>query len=562
MTVSEEPRTVAVDASHTVDSVLGSGLLAGPTVLAGHAGLSRAVARVNHVEDPTGVRFWLRRGDLLSTTGATLAHVTEPVASFLSRAHTVGIAGVVVHAEVESEIAGDVATIAGELGLPLVRVTDELNLDHELAAGVRERTKLQAHAMFRSERLRRLLTDETLAGGGVATLASTASAELGVAVMITTADGREIAIAGENEDLHALGNSTAIDATGRLRTDSLDGSLGLHSNSTGSLAVRAISANGIDHGRVALFSHRRELSESDLYAADTAAGVFAMVVTRDLALSAIEEKHRANFLRDLLLGRGGEHAHAVAHAQRFGWDIGRPVVVVAIEPIAHTEHHRESHTHDDEAPTLRPLVDRQMSAFSGALAQRDPHAAIAALGTETVIIMGGGPNTVAAVHDIVERVHGDGGGGRQPFTVGISRPCTAVEDIPGMYGQARTALKVGRQVSGDWAVTTFDELGVFRLLSLVENDGELESFTRETLHDLALNTNEARDMRRTLEMLLATNINIAETARALHFHYNTLRYRIVKLEKILGPFTDRPDLRLDLSLALKIIAMRGTDHHM
>ena len=131
-----------------------------------------------------------------------------------------------------------------------------------------------------------------------------------------------------------------------------------------------------------------------------------------------------------------------------------------------------------------------------------------------------------------------------------------------MYGQARTALKVGHQISGDWAVTTFDELGVFRLLSLVENDDELESFTKESLHELALQTDEARDMRRTLEVLLATNINIAESARALHFHYNTLRYRVVKLEKMLGPFTDRPDLRLDLSLALKIMAMRGTDHHI
>jgi len=116
---------------------------------------------------------------------------------------------------------------------------------------------------------------------------------------------------------------------------------------------------------------------------------------------------------------------------------------------------------------------------------------------------------------------------------------------------------VGRQITGAWAVTHFDDLGVYRLLSLVEDDRELESFASETLRELTADTPEAQDMRRTLEVLLATNINIAETARQLHFHYNTLRYRVVKLEKMLGSFTDHPELRLDLSLALKIMAMRG-----
>lgn len=89
-------------------------------------------------------------------------------------------------------------------------------------------------------------------------------------------------------------------------------------------------------------------------------------------------------------------------------------------------------------------------------------------------------------------------------------------------------------------MTQFDDLGVYRLLSLVEDENELETFARETLRELTEETAEAQDMRKTLEVLLATNINIAETARKLHFHYNTLRYRVVKLEKMLGPFTAQP----------------------
>lgn len=540
----------------TVESILHTDFLSEGVVLAGREGLGRVVDRLNLIENPEGIRFWIGAHDLVLTTGFALAQSTEPLSSFVSAAHSAGVAGIVIHFDEDiTMIDDDTRAVADELRLPLIAVSESFALDHVLARGVRDRANQQVRAMYRSERLRKLLVAKMVAGGDVAELASAAAAELDAAVLMTTSDGRRLATAGADEEVRALCRSSALDATGRLKTDSTDGGLGLRATDEGAIAVCAISANGIDHGRVAAFSRHRTLSTQDLHVVDAAAAVFALAVTRDLALSTIEEKHRANFLRDLLLGRGGEHPHAVAHAQRFGWDIGRPVVVVVIEPAPAVDATRQ-------APDRMPLVDRQMMAFSGALAQRDPRAAIAALGTETVIMMGAGPNTVNAIRDIIDSVRGDGGGGRQPFSVGISRPCTSVEDIPGIYGQARTALKVGRQIYGTWAVTTFDDLGVFRLLSLVENDDELTSFTKETLHELTEQTVEARDMRKTLEMLLATNINIAETARNLHFHYNTLRYRVVKLEKILGPFTEHPDLRLDLSLALKIMAMRGIDQHM
>jgi PucR family transcriptional regulator, purine catabolism regulatory protein len=135
---------------------------------------------------------------------------------------------------------------------------------------------------------------------------------------------------------------------------------------------------------------------------------------------------------------------------------------------------------------------------------------------------------------------------------------TSLAGLPHAYEEALKAVSVGRQMHGTSSVAHFDELGIYRLLALIPDSGDLRRFVEESLGELATDDSpENPDLRRTLSVLLDTNMNVAETARILFFHYNTLRYRIAKLERMLGPFGSDPQLRLTLALALRIHEMRG-----
>jgi len=161
------------------------------------------------------------------------------------------------------------------------------------------------------------------------------------------------------------------------------------------------------------------------------------------------------------------------------------------------------------------------------------------------------------VRRVVTAVAGDKGGGRRPFSVGVSRVARSLDELPDAYAHARRAVDVGRRVNGGGSTTFFDQLGLHRLIALIpdspEGVSELRSFVRDVLGPLAEQTTEAADLRETLQVLLDTNFNVAEAARLQFFHYNTMRYRVSKLERLLGPLSTDPHLRLDVAVALRVL---------
>jgi purine catabolism regulator len=163
----------------------------------------------------------------------------------------------------------------------------------------------------------------------------------------------------------------------------------------------------------------------------------------------------------------------------------------------------------------------------------------------------------AVVRRVVTGVAGDKGGGRRSFTVGVSRLATDMAALPEAYAQARRAVEIGRRVHGTGSTTFFDELGLHRLIALIPDTDELRAFARDVLGPLADQTTDAANLRETLQVLLDTNFNVAEAARLQFFHYNTMRYRVSKLERLLGPLSSDPHLRLDVAVALRVLEITG-----
>lgn len=405
----------------------------------------------------------------------------------------------------------------------------------------------------RSEEVHRALVEVVLEGGGLDELATKMAEVLGGPVLVTTPDGRILARGGEPDELDRLMRTSCFDPAGRFLAEREPHGVHRHDDMAGWHAVVPVVAGRIDHGRIVGFSQERPLEEEDVHVLERAATVAALAVTKQLAVRAVEGKYRGDFLRDVLGGAAGDRARVVAHCESLGWDVGRPLVVVVAELDPQVA------APDRSGLELRPLQERLAAAWDSAVRARDLRAPVVGFTQEVVALLGvpEGSDPDRVVGDIVREVARDRGVRRRSFATGVSRVVEEPDRIPEAYEQARRAVQVGRQLHGPGAVASFDSLGTFRLLSMVRDPLELREFAAETLGPLAADDADAAELRRTLQVLFDTNLNVAASARRLFIHYNTLRHRIGKLERLVGPFGSDPDLRLNLTLALKVLQMRG-----
>lgn len=413
-----------------------------------------------------------------------------------------------------------------------------------------------AEALARIDALHSGLTQIALEGGDLHGIAAEVARVLDIGVLVTSTDGRERASAMDEDLRTRLATHDLLDPTGRVRVERIGGpgvSVG-----AGEVRTLRVAAAGTDLARLVCLRPGAPMTSDDVHALERAAAVAALVMTREQAVAAVENKYQGDFLRDVFLRRAGGEEYVAEHADTFGWDLRRPVVVVVaeIDPPA-----------PEDAPVSRATRRQWQERFAAAWRQvgRGVDAGIPCVdfSSEVVSLLPVDPQAddPVAGADVVRRlvtsVAGDKGGGRRPFSVGVSRVAAGLDDLPAAYAQSRRAVDVGRRVHGGGSTTYFDQLGVHRLIALISDERELAAFTRDVLGPLALDTTEAADLRETLQVLLDTNFNVAEAARVQFFHYNTMRYRVAKLERLLGPLSSDPHLRLDVAVALRVLEIAG-----
>ncbi len=495
-----------------VGAVVDSLPFSGATVGAGADGMTRSVSRASLAATPDHLRR-VGPNELIVTTAATLLGTAEDWERLVARLDAAQVAGIAVRLDPSLVLPAELLVAADRLSLPVITFPEDAALADVTAAVLDALLYAQRLQLERVLDIHQRFTRIVLAGGGASQIAATLHELLAVPVAVLDVDGRLTVVVPSDA-------SEADLAPG--------GGIG-----------RPIRAGDHDYGQIVAYTSGAELDPDGLVALERAAVAVAVRLAQATAVAEAQERFAAISLEELVAGHAGDPAEVTERAISFGWDLGRPraVLLASIDP--------------PEEGTIPPAALNTIAAAARATLGRD--AIVWTRSATIAALLAPDTEHPAERRRLAEglRTELDQRLRSATVSIGVGRRVDTPAELPRSFVEASRAVDVGRWAKGRHVTELFDELGLERLLAATPTD-DLAEFVQRTIgplveHDRANHT----DLVDTLAVWLETR-NMAEAARRMHVHYNTLKNRLERIEATIGPVVTDATRSLECEVAIHV----------
>ncbi|MEV0165903.1 helix-turn-helix domain-containing protein [Nonomuraea fuscirosea] len=389
---------------------------------------------------------------------------------------------------------------------------------------VNGRIRARCAAIERAAQAHDRMTALVVRGGDAGDVAAVVTEVLGGALHVLDADGRCLAVSGDQVPLAEDEISAAMAVAGSVHTR---GGTTRH----GDLWVTPIATPGEVLGALVLRTEA-ELGDADRRILERAALVTALLLLLRCSAAEAEARVQGELLDDLLDGRVEGSAALEARMRRAGLDADASYVMLSARYTSPRH--------------------RGRAAFWAAAHAAAAHGLAAARGEEVVLLLPGD-----APGETARRVAKELGAAlAAPVTVGAAGPIRDLTGVPAAHKEARrcadTLLALDRLDDGADA----RELGFVGLLIGTHRDAR--GFLDSTLGPvLDYDARRGTSLVRTLETYFSSRCGLSKTAERLHVHINTVHQRLHRVSRLLGEDWQEPERALEIQLALRLHRLRG-----
>jgi purine catabolism regulator len=501
-------------------------------------------AHVSELADPVP---YMEGGELLLITALKLdAENPEAMRRYVKRLAGAGVVGLGFALGVNYDDVPDALVDAARAeGFPLLAVpprTPFIAISKAVSAAI---AADQYRAVTSGFAAQRELTRQTLGEGPEGLLAALAGQVDGWAALYD-ASGSVVAAAPDWAGRRAARLTADVE---RLRERPAPASAVVASGTDDRIELHSIGTGRRPRAALAVGT-AATLGTAERYALHSAIALLTLTTERSRALHAAEQRIGSAVLRMLLAGEP-DHARAVA-GDLYGALLDAPFRMVLAEATAPPPHPggpaallAEAVTGQDEDP-LSAFADIVESA-----AARSGEAVLVVPDGRRLVLLtvDGGAAVDACLRyaEVLEGMRGEGATGEEPV-IGFSAPTGPIA-ATAAYKQAEQALSVARRRGR--ILVEHEDVVAGSVLPLLADDA-VRAFADGLLRALRDHDATGRgDLVASLRAWLSRHGQWDAAAADLGVHRHTLRYRMRRVEEILGRSLDDPDVRMELWLALK-----------
>jgi len=547
----------------TIEDALNMEYMKNCKLIAGFKGIRNTISKVNVMADPD-ILNWVDEGELLLTTAYSFKkdniEEQKKLIRECAKKKLAGI-GIKIYPYLES-LSEEVISLADELNFPIIDLYYATPLSDIMTPLFNEIFNRQAYLLKKIEKIYEQFMNAMLRGANTQQIVKLISDNIKNPVYVRFEFPEEVIMDFEyvddsiSEPLLENANKYFSSMSDRSKEKKLEESNELIGGKYIKRIVFPIVAKDSIYGHIVTWSINTPLGGYDLSVLEIASTTMALEILKALSVKEVENRYKSEFLEDLISLEEKRVEKAIERAPFF--NINKKDKFVSITLVIKNKDEGSDNTVIG-SEQLQQYITKIHDLIERNIIKRLGLNAIVVSKTERIQILLSlkkDANLDLLIEDINQ------GFGEiidkfkdLDFRVGIGRPYEGLENFNNSYLDSVKAINTGK-ILNDSKIISFENLGIYKILCQEHIEDELIKFYNTTLRPLVeYDEKKSTELVKTLNAYFEYNGNLKKMSDALFTHYNTVLYRIQRINEITKMNLENPNDRLNLEIALKIMQL-------
>ena len=511
-------------------------------VLAGEIGLDREILNVNVVEVPDTVR-WMRGGEIMFSSGFAFSGDAEKGIALLSSLNSHNISALVLKpGAYMSKVPEAMIQYADHIGFPLLEIPEDMPFNTYIEA-------IYALLLDKKTYLFSLDSSANHSPGETSTFFGEVKNICNILVERINAPVLYLSINGSVQEIFRRADQAVTELEDHLsgRNDLSEWKCAYISEWERAYYLTPICVNAEPQGYLAVKKAANFPLATEIAMMEYAALMISQELQKERAFIEQKKKYRRELLKDLISKTFDDRNMLKRRCELLEFNMSDPYIAFAIASVSDGSTAGDSENLNTTRNYICNFLERNsLQNTCSVLLTEDDDLILGVLSfpkQQNAVVL-----ARRLLMDMLDNLRNACKHVR--VTVGISSPNLGVEQIAGAVQEAREAIRVNMHLSNERPLVSLEELGIYRILCELRSSKVMQEFCHTMLQPI-LESDNGEELLKTLESYYNNECNLRKTAEELYLHKNSVKYRLSRIEQLLGWSITEPDMELNLKLCLK-----------